>query len=330
MNKTNTAILGAACLALLNVQSSAYYSQKDEVELKSIKPNWTVFLVPNKGANKDTQKKFDSSSYMGIEKLAVKSIQIPHEELPKRGLSWNMYIPSATLYVVERLPYARSWTKESTRGTSKADQATYVESSESITIDFGTAIGASISEDDAANFLYTWGTSNVIDQGDSPEYPSVVYARKLEEIMDSYVFQDANAMLAIEFGKNTLDYDIAHKADIMQTVSKQLIEKYKKTGITIQFFGYASGLNFDNEIQKAINAKFIAKKNAEAAEDQAKTIPVLNGLADIEIKQGLAKAVQKFDGKLNLPSFMVIPDGFLNSLGGVLKPNSPEIPKNLK
>ncbi|MEI6715112.1 MAG: hypothetical protein WCO60_15235 [Verrucomicrobiota bacterium] len=327
LKKKNTSagikVLGIALFLALSVPAHAYYSEKDDVEVRTIKPNWTAFLVPNRGANVDTQKQFDSKAYLGVSKVAAKTIQIPHEVLPKRGmLTMNMYIPASTLYVIERSPYSRSWTKESTRGTSKRDEATYVETAESINIDFGTNIGASIQEDDAAVFLYTWGCSSLVDQGDNAEYPSVVYARKLEEIMDMYVFHDAQSMLSLEFGKNTLEYDILHKAEIMEKVSKNLIQKYKACGISIQFFGYASPLNFDASIQTSINNKFIAQKNAEAAADQQKAIPVQSALADIEIKQSLAKALTKFDGKLTLPSLVVLPEGMLNSLNTILNPKT--------
>jgi hypothetical protein len=314
-------------LLLLSSDGYGYYANKNEVEIKTIKPNWTAYLVPNKGANQDSQAKFNSKSYLGVEKIAAKSVEIPHEVLPKRGMQWDMYIPAATLYVVERQPYSRAWVKDSSRGTSKKDEGTYVESSESINIDFGTSIGASITEDDAATFLYTWGVGNIIDPNDSPEYPSVVYARKLEEIMDNYVYHDSQTMLAQEFGKNTLEYNIAHKAEIMAKVAEALITKYKKTGITIHFFGYASPLNFDKTIQDAINSKYIAGKNAEAVSDQMKSIPVHMGLAEVEIKKGIATAISKFDGKINLPSFVVLPEGLLKETKELLRPTPQQTQK---
>lgn len=308
-------------VALLSVSScQAYYADKDEVEYVTIKANQTAFLVPQVGDNKTSQSAFDSAAYLDAVKVAEKRIQIPHMLLPKRGVfNWNKYIPSAVLYMVTREPFVRMWTKEAARGTSTKNEGFFLETSESINIDFGVSIGAHIQIKDAALYLFNFGVSDKVAEGDNAEYPSVVYARPLAEVMDTVVHQRVQSLLAREYGKRTADQAITEKAQMMETVEKQVVEEYAKLGITIEYIGYASALNFDEQIQQAINKVYVAKMQALAAENEMKAMSARAALANIEVIQGLSKAVEKWDGKLpNLPSFVVVPSDMLGAFKSFL------------
>lgn len=293
-------------------------------EFITIKPNQTAFLIPMQGANKSTQGQFDSIAYLDANKVATKRIQIPHVVLDKAG-TWansvtaDQYIPSAELYIVNREPYTRLWTKEETRGTSTKNEGTYVETCESINIDFGTVIAAEISPTNAALYMYHFGVSDQLNQGDDVNFPSVVYARNLNDIMDTVVFNDAHRMLANEFGKRTFRECISQKSDIIKTVEQQLKDTYAPLGITIRYFGLASQLNFADDLQKAVNNVAIAELDAAAATNRMAAMPVLQALADINLKNSVASAVSKWNGSLpQLPSFAVLPDGLFNGIGGLL------------
>lgn len=319
-----------ATLMLFGLLTSANATVLDKntylSEFKTIKPNQTAFLIPMQGANKSSQGQFDSIAYLDANKVATKRIQIPHVVLDRsttlaNSLSADQYIPSACLYIVGREPYTRMWVKTAERGTSTKDEGTYVETSESINIDFGTVVSAHIDPTNAALYLYHFGVSSALDNGDSPEYPSAVYARSLNDIMDTVVFNDAHRLLANEFGKRTFRQCISQKADIIETVQKTLKETYASYGITIEYFGMASGLNFDQKLQEAVNNVAIAELDASAASNRLASMPVLQTLADIKFKTSAAEALSKWNGTLPaLPSFAVIPSGFLESVTGNLFP----------
>jgi regulator of protease activity HflC (stomatin/prohibitin superfamily) len=236
-----------------------------------------------------------------------------------------MYIPSAVLYVVTREPYSRMWVKEATRGTSIKDEGMYLESAEGINIDFGVSTGAHIQIKDAALYLFNFGTSQVLNQGDNSDYPSVVYARPLADVMDTSVYQRIHTLLAREFGKRKFDDARLQKIECMEAAEKQAIEEFAKVGITIEYVGYASQLNFDPKIQEAINKVFIANQEAEAAESQMKAMPARLALADISIREGVGKAAEKWDGRIALPNFMLLSPGVLDAFKGLFNSPAPVV-----
>ncbi len=294
-----------------------YYNKIDDVEYVMIRANQTAFLVPMQGRNREGQALFDSAAFLNTAKVGEKRIQIPHQILPKKGmLTSDMYIPSSVLYIVTREPYVRMWVKEATRGTSKNNDGFFLETSEGINVDFGVSIGARIEITNAATYLFYFGVENVNNPND--EYPSVINARALTTIMDSVVHQRVQTLLAAEFGKRTLDECIHEKAKMMEAVEQKVKEEYARMGITIEYLGYASQLNFATEIQTAIDKVFVAKKEALAAKDQMEAMPARVALAEIKIREGYAEAVKKWDGKLTLPNIVVVPGDFMRQLGNLM------------
>lgn len=324
-------VLATVGLLLGNVPCQAYYNERNDVEFKELQPNQTAFLIPEQGANKSAQGAFDSAAYLDSNKVATKRIEIPHTLLPKTGwMTKDVYIPAAKLVIVTREPFTRCWTKDSKRGTSAKDEGFYFETKESINVDCGVSISAFIALKDAATFLYNFGVGPQTDPSDRehPEFASIVYAKSLEEVMDSIVMQDVQRLIAREYGKRTLEEGISQKAEVMEAVESEIIKTYAEMGITIKYVGYATPLNFDVAIQQAINDKFIAKKNAEAAADRMTSMPVLTALADIKIKEGIATAASKWDGHISLPSFLLVSDQLANTLGSWFKtPPAPAAPE---
>lgn len=299
--------------------ANASYNTIDEVEFVQIKANQTAFLVPQQGKNLEGQGSFDSAAFLQKNKIAEKRIQIPHQLLPKGGnglrglVTQNVYIPSAVLYVVTREPYVRQWTRETTRGTASKDEGFYLESKESINVDFGVSIGAHITIEDSATYLFFFGVSDIVNPGDNADFPSVVYAQSLASVMDRVVHQRVQTLLAKEFGSRKLTDCMAQKIDIMNTVEKQVISEFAKVGITIEYVGYASALNYSHEIQSAIDKVYIAEQEASAAENQLKAMAARSAVANIEIKHGIAQALSKWNGQIpNLPNFVVVPENFLS------------------
>jgi hypothetical protein len=62
-------------------QASAYYDKTDYTEAIYILPNQSAFVIPDAGANKDSQAQFMSLDYLKANKVAAKRVVIPHVKL---------------------------------------------------------------------------------------------------------------------------------------------------------------------------------------------------------------------------------------------------------
>jgi hypothetical protein len=312
-----------ACLQLLGSPGAyAYYDKSDYTEAVEILPNQSAFLIPESGANQDTQGVFMSVDYLTRNKVALKRVIIPHVKLAGSGSFSDFYIPGARLTIVDRTPYYREWVAAKERGTAARDEAFRFESADSVNISTGIVISASVKEEDAAKFLYWFGTRT--DKGDMSDprvvFASVVYGRSLSEVMDSVVRGKVQAVLAREFGRRSTDDDIHQKAQIISTVETEVRDTFAPKGITVDYVGFAESLTFDDDVQAAINRAYVASKDAERANLLAPALPNLQEIADIEIKRGLAAAVLRWNGQVTLPSFVVVPQSLTDLVAGLLKP----------
>ena len=303
---------------LMTTSCHAYFDAKDNEEYVTIKANQTAFLVTQQGDTKAGQGAFDSASFLEKNKIAAKRIQIPHMLLKRKGwTTTDMYIPSAVLYVVTREPYVREWLKEATRGTSTKNEGFFLESSEGINIDFGVAISAHIKIEDSSMYMFNMGTAQT--QADNSEFPSVVYARSLTEVMDQVVRARVQSLLAREFGSRPMVRCIGEKSEAMATVEKQVVQEFALLGITIDYVGYASQTNYEKEIQDAINKVYLTKLEADAAANQLVTMPIRTAIADIAIKESFGKSLEKWDGKIpSLPSFMMLTPDVIGAIKGLM------------
>lgn len=323
---TTTALL----LAILAAPdpSAAYYSKTDYAEWMVILPDQSAFLIPEVGANRDTQAQFGSAEYLSANKVPMKRVQIPHTKLDNSGLWSNYYVPAARLILLDRPPFYREWSASPTKGTSHKDEGFTCESAESLSVSTAIAISAFVNEQDAAKFLYFFGAKRWFDpaklKGDQSEdegaliFKSVIYARSLEEIMDTVVRGRVHAALCNAMGKRKLDDLFSQKAEIMAEVLADVSASYGPRGITFDFIGLADELSYDKAIQNAINRVYIANQDAKSAIAIATSLPVMQQQADIKIKEGLAVGIAK--GIPTLPSFMFIPDGWMDKITSWFRP----------
>ena len=294
-------------ILLMATSSFAYFDKRDLPEFYEIGPNQSAFMIPMQGANKTNQKAFMSVDYLKENKIAAKRVKIPHMLLEGAVRSatvgtTDMYIPTSKLIIVDRAPYSRSWIKEAGRGTSTKDEGMYFESNESINMDCGINISATVHEEDVAIFLYNFGSNNAKEEA----YASVSYGRSLADVMDDVVHKRVQTLLSREFGSVDISAGIKTKAPIIDKIEKQVKEEFKLKGITIEFVGYASGLNFDPAVQEEINKVFKANMSASAYPSLIKMMPIYERQAQIKVTEGTATAMNKWDGKL--PTFMIIAD----------------------
>ena len=237
-------------------------------------------------------------------------------------LSLNKVVPSVQAYVVDRTPYMRSWVSGSGRGTSSKDEGMYFESADSINMGTGITISCSIEEANAATYLYHFGTRPLGDPS-KPEviYSSVVYGRPLAEVVDQNIHGYVQVLLAKEFGGRSFDDAIKDKAKIIASVEAAVKQKYEQLGITVHYVGYAEGLSFSKEVQASIDSTIVAVMKAKEASSLAPAIPVLQAQNDMAVKMALAN---KWNGQINLPSFLVASDGVMSWVSSLFKGDAPK------
>jgi hypothetical protein len=328
--------LAAAILPILMMNTPnaiAYYDTKDYPEYVEIQPNQSAFLIPVAGANQDTQGQFMSVDYLTKNKVATKRVQIPHALIRNPGWSSDYYVPAAKLIIVDRTPYNREWVNASDRGTSAKKEGFHFESSDSINISTGIVTAAYVKEEDAAKFLYWFGTKadpNAKLNDPNFNFASVAYGRSLSDVMDTVVRGKVQAVLAREFGSRSLDNAIREKGAMISLVEKEVKESFINKGITIDYVGYAEALSFNERIQASIDKVFVTQKDAQAEESLKKMLPLYQQQADIAVKNGIAASAAKWNGQINLPSFLVVPSDFLNAITGWAKSEPGKTDANIK
>jgi len=309
-------------LVMTAAPSFAYYDKSDWAEWVEILPNQSAFLIPEVGANKDSQAAFMSETYLRDNKVAAKRVQIPHVKLDNSGTFSNFYVPGARLIVVDRTPYNREWVSAANRGTSARDEGFRFESADSVNISTGITIAAYVTEEDAAKFLYWFGVTvdphaNLTDP--AVNFASVLYGRSLASVMDTVGRGRVQALLAREFGKRSTDDGIHQKAEIMSIIEKDMKAALAAKGITVDYVGFAEALTFDDHVQSAINEAYIASKDAARAQTLAPAMANMEAMADIRVRQSYAAAIARWDGKLPaLPGFVVVPPNVMNLIDSLL------------
>ena len=176
----------------------AFADTVDKTEAYTILPNESAFFIPDTGANKETQAQFDSEAYLQGNKIAVKRFVIPHQKLSGSGgtswlsTGWDFYVPTGRLIIVDRSPFSREWVANHNKGTSARDESIPCQSKEGVNISVGVSIGASVTEENAAKYLYHFGVLPPMDAAgrlldrSAPQtiFTSVYYSRRLSDVMD--------------------------------------------------------------------------------------------------------------------------------------------------
>jgi hypothetical protein len=304
-----------------STSAHAYYDKTDRAEWVNIEANQSAFLIPAVGANKTTQAQFGSVDYLTANKVAAKRVQIPHAKADNTSLIVDYYVPTATLYLVDRTPYTREWVDAADRGTSTKAQGFHFESADSVNIKTGVTISASVAEEDAAKFFYWFGTSAIkISQDPQDVFASVKYGKSLSEVMDTVVRAKVQQVLAREFSKRPFMKAINDKAAIMDAVEQSVKDEFAKKGITIAFVGYAEELNFDPRIQKAIDDAAIAGVQYANKDALLAVVEINRKNAEVDVVRAQAKAIGNWNGQVNFP--FIMPDSFAKAIADFLSNTS--------
>jgi hypothetical protein len=294
-----------AVLVLLSPQpAKAYYDQSDYSEWRFILPNQSAIFVPDVGANKESQAQFGSEAYLRENKVPAKRFQIPHAKLQGSSAWSNFYVPTGRLIIVDRTPYAREWTKDGHRGTSKADQSFPCQSQEGLNVTVEITIAASVTEDQAPRFLYYFGVKNPDGDPTDPKviFTSVYYSRTLSDVMDTVVRGKIQSLVCKEISSRQLTVVNAEANKIMEAAEKNVTQFMESRGITLDYIGWGGTFTFDDVVQKAINDRY-------AAETITPVLSILQAQADIKIKEGLGNGLVTHGLPQNL---IAIPENMMN------------------
>lgn len=265
------ALVGALACALA-LTGCGKHPVSESVEIGAAE---TAFLVSLEGDTANKQLKFDSLAALKATQqgIAVKRVIIPHKIIDLCPECWGspekqIDVPLARLFKVNRALVSREWTPKATTGTSTKDQSIVVESRESIDFSVGVTVTAHIAEPDAALFLYSFAD------------------HQLEEVIDRNVRPFVSRSLFSKFGTHSLEEGQLNKVHYINEVEAEARAFFAKYGITIDNLGMSQGMTYtDEKVQMAINNKFAAQKQAEAAVDLAKAASLLVANRDAVLMQ---------------------------------------------
>ena len=277
--------VAAACGVMLPNQAQAYYDREDIVEAYFILPNETAFFVPDDAPARDGQSKFGSVEYLKAKQIEARRFIIPHARFSGSGFFQDYYVPSGRLILVDRGPYNRAWT-DSVNGTETRSEGFPCQSLEGLNVTVEVAISASVSDADAAQYLYSFGVKEPKGSRSDPSviFTSVFYGRSLADVMEGVGHGKLQSLVCHEIAARSLDKVNEEANQIMDNVQKKASEYFKSRGITIDYIGWSGDFTFDRDVQAAINDRYIAEKIAPV-------VGVLESRANV-------RAEQSWDGHL--------------------------------
>jgi SPFH domain / Band 7 family len=297
--------------------ASAFFQQTDKTEAYTVLPNQSAFWIPNAGDNKTNQTQMNSEDYLNANKIAAKLFIIPHVKFTGSGgtsilSGWDYFVPTGRLILVDRTPYSREWVKSASRGTSAHDESFPCQSTEGLNITVGVSIGTSVSETNAAKFLYNFGVKAPAGDPANPDviFASVYYGRSLAEVMDDVVRKKVQTLVCGEITSRKFDDANKDANLIMTNVAKTTDDFLKGVGITLNFIGWADTFEFDQNVQDAINRRYVAAQDQEIA--KALT-PYASTIQAIAVASAIRDWGAKADGKF--PTTVV---GYPADVGGLL------------
>jgi len=248
--KTAAPLFTATIVAFLAMGTTGCLKPPKLDKFVEVGPNETVFVIPLQGDNKTSQGKFDSAEYLNTKKVAAKRILIPQTE--KKVGRWDYeieWIDAVRVIKVNRAMVSREWSPPSNKG--EADTSIPVVTRDSIQLGVGCAVTAFIEEEDAAEYLYY--------HGETP----------LATVMDNNVRNWCVSELTKAYGQMDLQQAQTNFPAIFQKVFVDAKEFFKTKGISIIQMGNAEGYEFKrDDIQKALNATFIAEQDNKTAHQE--------------------------------------------------------------
>jgi hypothetical protein len=220
------------------------------LDVKEIRPNETAWVIPLDTQTQNGQVKFNSVEFLNQKKIAAKRVMIDKVERKTGRFYWDIeWIPAVRVIAVDRTLVTREWTDDEVSGTSASDQGIHVNTKDNIKLVIGVTITVSIDEDNASTYLYYHGE------------------RPLAEVTDQNIRSFVIKVLSQHVSSMDL-HDFQNNQDkIYVSLSQEVTKEFLTKGITVQYVGNSKGWKFaDENIQKAINASYIAQQDNKTAQ----------------------------------------------------------------
>jgi hypothetical protein len=313
-------LTAGGALLLGTGDGQAFFEKVDRTEIYPILPNQSAFWIPEVGAVKDKQVQIDSEAFLNENKVQLNRFQVPHQKLTgSAGNSvfsgWDYYVPAGRLIIVDRTPFSREWVDSSDRGTSAKKEGFPCQSKEGLNVTVGVALGASVSQANAAKYLFRFGVlpqrGEVRGTADSVEndgriiFQSVYYSRSVQNVMDDFGRKKILELICDQIVSRNFDKVNEDAKLIKDTAAKQVVDFFAGYGITIDFMGWADTFTFDREVQEAVNRLYIAKQDEDIGRRLQPYTEVIKALAQAQAQRSFG---DKTDGKLPTTFFGMPPE----------------------
>jgi hypothetical protein len=329
-------LVAAAALLLGTNDGHAFFEKVDRTEIYPILPNQSAFWIPEVGAVKDKQVQVDSEAFLNDNKVQLNRFQIPHQKLTgSAGNSvfsgWDYYVPAGRLIIVDRTPFSHEWVDAADRGTSAKKEGFPCQSKEGLNVTVGVAIGASVSQANAAKYLFRFGvlpprgevkgTADAIENDGRIIFTSVYYSRSVQNVMEDFGRKKILEVICDQVTARTFDKVNEEATLIKDTAAKQIVDFFAGYGITIDFMGWADTFTFDKDVQDAVNRLYVAKQDEEIGRRLQPYTEVIKALAQAQAQRSFG---DKTDGRLPTTFFGMPPEVVGPLLG--MQPNAPRPP----
>lgn len=244
-------------------------------QLVDIGPNETAFIVPLEGDG-TAQETADASSLKNAKQIFAKRVSLPLRTR-KVGRGWWNYewIPTLRVVTVDRTEVTRNFIATSPNAEKNGAMALAVQSSEPVKFFVALTVTASILEDHAHKFLYSYRGKSLAE----------VVDHNVRSFLQSY-FGHAFADLPLQECQRT-------KAGIFDSAVAATEAEFEQFGVTINVVGNIGGLDYINTaVQTAIDGQYLAILRQAAAVNKQEAQEVRNEtriiLAELERRRGEA------------------------------------------
>ena len=310
----------AGALLLGTTDGRAFFEKVDRTEIYPILPNQSAFWIPEVGAVKDKQVQVDSEAFLNENKVQLNRFQIPHQKLAgSAGNSvfsgWDYFVPAGRLIIVDRTPFSREWVDAQERGTSAKKEGFPCQSKEGLNVTVGVALGASVSQANAAKYLFRFGVlppkgdvkgaADSVDNDGKVIFTSVYYSRSVQNVMDDFGRKKILELICDQVTSRTFDKVNEDAKLIKDTAAKQIVDFFAGYGITIDFMGWADTFTFDKDVQDAVNRLYVAKQDEEIGRRLQPYTEVIKALAQAQAQRSFG---DKTDGRLPTTFFGMPPE----------------------
>ena len=254
-------LAGAISLALVG-PADAFWNQTNTTEAYGIMPNHTAFWVPGTGDTKANQAQMETEDFYKANKVAGKFFVIPHVKLSgSTYMGWDYFIPAGRLIVVDRAPYFHEWAKKGRGTDANSDQSFPCHTKDNIPASAEISLASSVTEENAAKFLYYFGVNPPAGNPATPEviFTSVFESRSLGQVMSTWGRGEVQSRVCRHILEHTVE-DLAQNGnEVLNAIQEETRKFFETFGITIEYVGWAGGFAYPAEVQDAINTRFAAE-----------------------------------------------------------------------